>query len=108
MKQIIFTYNWNNKLNCKSFTSLRVSGIYTVGDQYKVLLKEGKNIHAMGVAEVIAIREFWLHDMNEYISYLDTGYSVEQCQQIILRMHPKVDFDNVKLRLLLLKYVSKN
>lgn len=108
MKQIIFTYNCNNKLNCKSFTSIRVSRFYSVGEQYKVILKENKDIHAMGVAEIIAVREFWLHDLNEYVSYLDTGYSVEQCQQIILRMHPKVDFDNTKLRLLLFKYISKN
>lgn len=108
MKTIIFTYNWNNKLNCKAFTSIRVSDAYQVGEQYKVLLKNGKDIHAMGVAQVIAVKTFWLHELNDFISHLDTGYSVDQCQQIIHRMHPKVDFDETKLRLLLFRYISKN
>lgn len=72
-----------------------------------MLLKNGKDIHAMGVAEVIDVREFWLHELNLFMSYIDTGYSVDQCQQIIQRMHPKVDFDSTKLKMLLFRYISK-
>lgn len=108
MKTLTFTYNWNNKLNCKAFTSIRVSEAYQAGDQYKIILRESKDIHVMGVAEVISVRDFYIEQLNEFMSYLDTGYSVEQCEQIIRRMHPKVDFDRTRLRFLLLKYISKN
>lgn len=108
MREIVFTYNWNNKLNCKAFTSIRISDYYTVGYQYKVTLKSGKESTELGTAIVVSVREFWLDQLNEFISYLDTGYDVDQCREVILRMHPEVNFEKKKLRLILFKYISKN
>ncbi len=108
MREITFTYNWNNKLNFKAFTSIRLSDYYCIGKQYKVLLKTGKDVTEMGTGEVVSVKEFWLEQLNEFMSYLDTGYDVEKCREVILRMHPKVNFEKKKLRLILFKYISKN
>jgi len=105
VREIIFTYNWNNKLNCKAFTSIRVSDYYSLGYTYKVILRQGKEESVMGMAVVVDVREFYLDQLNEFMSYLDTGYDVEKCRGIILRMHPTVNFEKRKLRLILFKYV---
>lgn len=78
------------------------------GHRYKVLLQSGKKITTMGIAEIIDIKEFYLDQLNDFISYLDTGYGINQCMEVIMRMHPEVDFQRKKLKLILFKYISKN
>ena len=85
MKKIIFSYNWNFKLSGKSFTTIRLNGSYVVGDLVQVFLK--KNI--LGVYEITAKKIIKLNDINEWISRIDTGYSAEQCKDILKKMYSK-------------------
>ncbi|MBK9333868.1 MAG: hypothetical protein IPM96_16035 [Ignavibacteria bacterium] len=104
MKEIVFTYNWNNKLDCKCFTSIRMSDTYRVGDEYKVFLRSGKDLQVKGVAEIMDIKAFYLDQLSMFIAYLDTGYSVSECKNIIYRMYPNIELGSQKLRLILFKY----
>lgn len=106
MKELSFSYNWNKKLDCRCFTSIRLSDRYKVGDQFKILLKSRKELVPKGCAQVIEIKEFYLDQLNAFISHLDTGYSVDQCRKIIERMYPNTNWGQTKLKLLLLKYIS--
>lgn len=40
-RSIKFSYNWNQKLNCKAFTTIRIhnDGKYVVGEIYNVYLE---------------------------------------------------------------------
>jgi hypothetical protein len=99
-KEISFSYNWNNKLNCNAFTTIRLfqPDKYIIGEKYKVSLK------GIPVCEsvIINIKNFKLYDLNDFIAFIDTGYNKEECRKIILRMYPKIDFTTQLLSLILI------
>jgi glucuronate isomerase len=80
-----FYYNWNNKLDNHAFTTLRFHNPskYVIENVFRIRLK-GK---MLGVAELKAVKTITLHQLNPYITYLDTGYDVEQCRNILKKMY---------------------
>ena len=101
MRAISFSYNWNKKLDCQAFTTIRLyqPEKYVVGETYEILLKDV----AIGKGEIVEIRKFMLSELNEFVAYLDTGYPKEKCKEIIRKMYPKVDFERQILSLILIK-----
>ena len=85
MDTISFSYNWNNKLQCKFFTTIRALNPfkYHVGVKHEVVLKGDW----LGIAEVVSVKAIYGRDINEYISGLDTGYSVDETLKILSRMY---------------------
>ena len=90
MDLIPFTYNWNNKLNCSAFTTIRIYNQtkHYVGNRVEITLK-GSNEKRFGT--IMAVKPFLLHHLTPFMSYLDTGYSVGECQKIISKMYPTID-----------------
>ena len=101
---IKFSYNWNNKICCKCFTTLRIEDNqkYIIGNKYKITLKE-KYIKSV---EIIDIRCFKINNIGDYIGYLDTGYSGVETIAIIKKMYPKVDFSIISLYFILMKTIE--
>jgi len=100
MTEIRFSYNWNNKLQCKAFTTVRLlsNKSYNVNDIVKIIYKdESFN------AKIIDIKEFYFADINNYIAFLDTGYCIEEHQLILRRMYKNVNWNTQKLLLILLR-----
>jgi len=87
--KIKFSYNWNNKLNCNVFTTFRIKNEkYQVRNIYEIYLKE----KYLFDAEIVSIKELKLDEVDDYISYLDTGYSVNEFKKIMKKMYrEKVD-----------------
>ena len=105
MNQIKFTYNWNNKLHCKAFTTLRLhNDKYVVGQAYEIYLKNGKEWTFKGTAELKAKRTFKKSRINEFIAFLDTGYSSGKCQEIIGKMYNRLPDPDPQMDLCLLVY----
>lgn len=99
-----FSYNWNNKLQCKAYTTMRLYGRkYESGKRFQVQLK-GENIH---VAEVVEVKPFWLKDMNEFMAHVDTGYTTLEARDIIVRMYPKVNLQQQQMCMVLLRVVTE-
>lgn len=100
METIPFSYNWNNKLDCKAFTTIRLynPNKHFEGNQVNIWLKGG----ARGTGTIKAVKPFLLEKLNPFISYLDTGYSVEECRNIILKMYPSINFQTKQLALILI------
>jgi len=97
---IQFSYNWNNKLGCKSYTTIRLkSERYKIGNTYNIYLKGLEQIEA----KIINIKEFKLKDLNDYMAYLDTGYGVEETKLIIHRMYKNISEDQIFYFILLSK-----
>ena len=98
-----FSYNWNNKLDNKAFTTLRFTDRFKVGDRVEIHLKN--KLHSVG--EVIGKKEFFIQHINDYIAYLDTGYDKDECIKIIHRMYKNksIDFDKQKIKLYLIKKI---
>lgn len=103
-KIINFSYNWNNKLNCKSFTTLRLSHKYSTGDKVEITLKNKFHCNA----EIIDIKRFHLENINNYVAYLDTGYDEIECQNILKKMYKNknIDWDNQNIYFILLKKIE--
>lgn len=102
---INFSYNWNNKLDCKCFTTIRLtnSNKYRVGLEYEIHLKNQR----IKNARIVGIKVFTLDMINEFISRIDTGYSKEVTVNIINRMYPDtVNNVNKSFMLILLETVK--
>jgi len=107
MKELIFSYDWNKKLGNKAFTTIRIKQEkkYIIGEDYKIILQPKNKIpDVKGIASIVDIKYFKLDKLNNFISYIDTGYSISECTQIIKRMYTGTNFTNTDLSLILLKY----
>lgn len=81
-----FSTNWNNKLDCTYFTTLRLSGRFSVGDKIEVWEKKTFK----GEAQVVKKIALLLKDISDIMAYLDTGYSAEETRSIIKKIYPKI------------------
>lgn len=84
-KEIKFSYNWNNKLDCNFFTTIRLYNPikYQIGHIYDVSLKgEFKK-----QARLVEMKKIHHDQINAFIAGLDTGYSVEETKKILERMY---------------------
>ena len=82
-KEIKFSYNWNNKLSCKCFTTMRLSSRFLVGDTVRIYLKD--KYYAKGIIRTKS--SFKMQRMTEAMAYIDTGYSLEECKTILKKMY---------------------
>jgi hypothetical protein len=76
LDEIKFSTNWNNKLNNKSFSTIRIfnSNKYIVGA--KIEFEKG----------------FYLNQLSMPMAYLDTGYSRNETIEILKKMYKnKID-----------------
>lgn len=103
--KINFSYNWNNKLDCLMYTTIRLrnDNKYKNGQIYEITFKDKPHSRAI----IIAIKHFKLDQINEFIAGLDTGYSVEECVNIIQKMYPGMEWEYQQLSLILLKKVDQ-
>ena len=103
MDRISFSYNWNNKLHCNFFTTIRAlnPGKYHSGVQHEVFLKDD----SLGIAEVVSVKAIYGRDINEYIAGIDTGYTVEETLKILSLMY-KCDASTKQFSFVLYKYLA--
>ncbi len=80
-----FNHNWNNKLQNKCFTSIRLHNNhkYNVGSVYEIHVKHKWVINAVLVDKKVI--EF--SDLNEWITRLDTGYDLRAFETIFRTMY---------------------
>ena len=71
------------------FTTLRLrnNNKYKVGNRHKIILNEKGVLRDHGIGEIIAIRVLRLHQLNEFICGLDTGYTIDETKQILYKMY---------------------
>ena len=104
MEAINFSYNWNNKLSGKAFTSIRLHNPnkYRKGERYEIELKGRR----LGVAVLQDVKKIALSQLNDFICYLDTGYNVTETTQIIQRMYKNINWGVQKLDFCLFVYLK--
>ena len=106
MKGFNFSYDWNGKLSNKAFTTIRLSDKCDVGDEIYVSLKGEK------LPDLFLVKErkaFKLEAINEFIGYIDTGYSAEETKDILKKMYSKrnVNWETQTIFLYLLVRIKK-
>jgi len=101
-KTIRFSYNWNNKLDNKAFTTIRLHNPnkYIVGNEYNVEIN-GKQ---KGVAFLQDKRTLGINQLNDFICYLDTGYNKQQTIGMLQRMYKNMNIQTALFDFCLLVY----
>ena len=105
MKRINFSYSWNNKLVCNSYTTLRIANAnkYQVGSEYEVYLK-GARIHNAAIVDIKELSS--VMKINEFIAHIDTGYNYNETIEVIRKMYPKLNLETKPFYLILLKVIK--
>lgn len=104
MEKLEFSTNWNNKLDCKCFTTIRIYNPtkHFNGNKFDVYLKTKYRYQV----QVISLGLYFLHELTDYICYLDTGYSKAETIEIFKKMYSKTDFKNTRLVVMLLQKID--
>ena len=100
-----FSTNWNNKLNCNSFVTLRLRNDNKYYTGAKVNIWLGNTYK--GKATIVGVSFYTLDKINEFVARLDTGYSAEECRKIIMEMYknkPNIDWFTQQLAFCLISY----
>lgn len=103
--RICFFNDWNHKLNCKAFTTIRLHNPtkYVIGCSYEIFLNQ-KHI---GDAILKSKRTLKHSQFNEFISYLDTGYSVDKLRIIFSSIYKDIDLNSAYFDFCLLVYINR-
>jgi hypothetical protein len=102
MEPIKFTYNWNGKLHCRDFTTIRLynPNKYIIGQRYNIML----NDRELGDGVIAGISNFYLANLNEFMARIDTGYDRFKAAEMIKKMYSNknIDWDKQLLSLILI------
>lgn len=102
-EELHFSYNWNNKLDCKSFTTIRISGKYSLNSQWRIFLKGDY----LGLAKVVSVTQLLADNMSEPMALLDTGYNKKDTLDILKKMYPTYNFHIAPIYHITLVYVNR-
>lgn len=104
--EIEFSTNWNKKLGCKFFTTIRLINYakYHIGNVYKIIRKGDYVLDA----KIIKLRHCKLHELPEYTCYLDTGYSKEETIELFKKMYQSknIDWEKQLVSIILLEHLD--
>lgn len=101
-----FSHNWNRKLHCDYFTTIRIHNEekYRPGNKLDVIWG-GQNCDPV---EIIDRKVFFLKDMNHFMASLDTGYTLEEAKEIIRKIYSNVkpSPDQIRYDFVLCKWIK--
>ncbi len=112
MEAITFSYNWNKKLSCNCFTSLRLYNPvrFFPGAIFEIILQEGKTEpKRICNAKIMFCHKIKISDLSETQCYLDTGYGKSETTAILKRMYKNkgIDIFNADFHHILFKRLSE-
>ena len=83
MKQIKFLKNWNKKLDCDYFTTIRLYDNLSVQEEVEILLTG--QVYRTGI--VLKKSYFTIQNLPEMTAYLDAGLSKEELTKWMKQMY---------------------
>lgn len=105
MNEIKYSNNWNKKLDCDVFTTIRISNDkYQVGSEYSVNLRnrEYKRVTIIGKKTIL------MSDINDWIAGLDAGMGAEEFKRFLKKMYhgKNLNWETQKLDFILQKTIK--
>lgn len=102
---IKFSQDWNKKLNCYYFTTIRLynPAKFTIGKKYFIYCKN----ELAYTAEVVTVKHCLLNELTEFECYQDTGYSRADTIALLKKMYKDVNFTTHKISIILLKQLER-
>ena len=108
-KYIRFQRNWNNKLSCNYFTTIRLPrDNYKVDNTLKLMLQENGIYRDMGYVKIIEVKPIRPYQINDWMAFLDAGMSADKLREMFYFMYKdKVDdFEKTELVYMILEKVK--
>ena len=87
METIKFSVNWNKKLDCDFFTTIRLSNRFNIGD---FVMIECKGIESK-VGEIMTKHTTVIEKLTDLVCYQDTGYNKMTTIGLIKKMYGSID-----------------
>lgn len=103
MKKIEFSCNWNNKLDCNVFSTLRLTDRFEINDIIEIHLKK----HLYSTGQILKKKGLLLKQITDYVAYLDTGYNAIECKNILMKMYKNIDWSKQIIYVYFIKNVLK-
>ena len=108
-ERLEFEQNWNNKLNCNCFTTIRLHNpIKYCVDAVKNIYLDGRY---KGDARILSVKPMRLDQINLFVSKLDMGLPPEECIKEIKKLYknrPGLDWQRQQVDLILLEYIKES
>lgn len=106
-KVLKFSKNWNNKLHCKVFTTIRLHDdcLYKIGNLFDIDLSiNNSTLKIGGTVKLINKKTFKLNQLNDFMAYLDTGNPAETVKKKLMEMYKTSNENTLFDYLLFQKY----
>ena len=111
MTNIHFMKNWNNKLDCDIFTTIRVynPNRHYIGAEYTITWLHDNLILTLEPRVCIHMNTFKLAILTNGLALLDTGYNAKETTSMIRAMYKNknIDVDQVTFCALYLKRIKQ-
>lgn len=109
MKTVIYNTNWNNKLFCDSWSSIRLANSqkYVIGEEYVHQLIVKNRIIIQRHGKLIYTSNFLLENMTLPQAHIDSGYDHIELKKLIQIMYKNSNIDWTKQPLSFLLFTSK-
>lgn len=93
MDKINFSKNWNNKLACNAFTTLRSydNKRYLLEKEFEILI----NGEYLCKAVIVALQSLDISELSDTVAYIDTGSNAIKCAnsiRLLYGLSPGVPF----------------
>lgn len=101
-RTISFSNNWNNKLTCNSFSTIRL-----IAQWHKPGIIVNVNFQDMFAfrCTIMTVARIKASQLSNAACYLDTGYNKEETINILLKMYRHKDPDSLMLDYMTLKRI---
>lgn len=99
-----FSYNWNNKLNCNFFTTIRKDNpLFQSNEVFNIIV----NDNTVFTAKILHVFHCTVASLTECQCLHDTGYSKAETRAILSKMHhiDMTEIDNFMIALIYLARV---
>lgn len=98
-----FYKNWNNKLGCDYFPSIRLAKEkYKIGEIYEVWLSN----KFLGKCELISKKHMYFNEMTEEMALIDSGMKKNELATYLTGLYGNLS--TKKLLFMVFKYTNKN
>jgi uncharacterized protein YqfB (UPF0267 family) len=85
---VSFKHNYNNKLACDYFTSIRLMGTkYQEGKVMNVYIWQNGTYRKMFQARVLSVKPLLLHQISDTMAYIDSGMDALKIRETIYYMY---------------------
>lgn len=86
MDTIIFSQNWNNKLDCDCFSTLRIwsPNKYVEGREFEVVNKESGERFT---AKLVAASKVEFYKITPAMAYIDTGHGQQYVKDLLKKLY---------------------